>query len=304
MSTSWADMNDGDAAVDSGDAPGKIGLEFKPTIIESKLDAQGIKTVTEYTINDKKEKIKITRRVKVTKKPVRVNKHVQARRKWTKFGDCRGCGKGPENNVTYVSFETIVLDVRPKSRDEEEQKENDGLSKLSDSSSSIVVCRHCGETGHWTLKCPKRGTIVPKGMNKDDVVDIKTGPRSTSTDGKYVPVHMRAGAERSGVSMHRDEGCTLRVTNLSEEVTEDDLTFLFREYGHMTRVYLAKFKNVSRGFAFISYSDRSCAQRAIDNLHGHGYDNLILHVEWAKPREQDPDAAQSIRAGIQGARKF
>jgi translation initiation factor 3 subunit G len=212
-------------------------------------------------------------------------------------------GSGPENNVTYVSYETIVLDCRPKSRDEEEKDE--GITKL-DSSSSIVVCRHCGETGHWTLKCPKRGQIIPKGMDKDDIIDAKTGPLEAggSTNGKYVPVHMRAGASMKSVSMHRDEGCTLRVTNLSEEVTEDDLSGLFREYGHMSRVYLAKHGNVSRGFAFISYSDRNCAQKAIDNLHGHGYDNLILHVEWAKPREENPDAAQHISARGQGARKF
>lgn len=29
-------------------------------------------------------------------------------------------------------------------------------------------------------------------------------------------------------------------------------------------------------------------QAAIDKLNGHGYDHLILQVEWAKPREEKP----------------
>lgn len=37
-----------------------------------------------------------------------------------------------------------------------------------------------------------------------------------------------------------------------------------------------------QGFAFINYYKRSDAQNAIDHLDGHGYDHLILKVEWAK----------------------
>lgn len=41
------------------------------------------------------------------------------------------------------------------------------------------------------------------------------------------------------------------------------------------------------GFAFINYNSRHEAQRAIDALNGHGYSNLILRVEWAKPRDRE-----------------
>lgn len=34
-----------------------------------------------------------------------------------------------------------------------------------------------------------------------------------------------------------------------------------------------------------SWADREDAERAIRMLNGHGYDNLILRVEWAAPRE-------------------
>lgn len=107
---------------------------------------------------------------------------------------------------------------------------------------------------------------------------------------KYVPPSLRGGAtERKGETMNTrrqaDEAATLRVTNLSEDACESDLQELFRPFGPIARVYLAKDKvtNQSKGFAFVSYIKREDAARAIKSLQGYGYDHLILNVEWAKP---------------------
>lgn len=91
-----------------------------------------------------------------------------------------------------------------------------------------------------------------------------------------------------------DDAYALRVTNISEDVTEQDLQDLFRRFGHTTRIYLAKDRvtQESRGFAFINYSNRQDAETAIAKLNGHGYANLILRVEWAKPREERERAEQ------------
>jgi translation initiation factor 3 subunit G len=74
------------------------------------------------------------------------------------------------------------------------------------------------------------------------------------------------------------------VTNLSEDAKESDLSDLFRTFGPISRIYLAKDKNtgLSKGFAFINFVHREDAARAIEKLSGFGYDNLILHLEWAK----------------------
>lgn len=175
------------------------------------------------------------------------------------------------------------MKLKPRKREDGDDEEADeGLNKLS-KTDSIVVCRNCGETGHWTLKCPKRDSVIPKGMDSAPPVGRAGGGASSS--GKYVPMHLRAGAE--GVSMQRDDSSTIRVTNISEDTTDDDLRDLFRRFGHTSRIYLAKDRltGQSRGFAFINFTTREAAQSAIDGLNGHGYDNLILHVEFAKPRE-------------------
>jgi translation initiation factor 3 subunit G len=151
----------------------------------------------------------------------------------------------------------------------------------------------CGETGHWTLKCPKRQSI--------DAFAGKGGPSSSSAPSggdrddngqggsKYVPMHMRSGAGAKPVAtLGRDDSNTLRVTNISEDVTEDDLRELISRFGHTQRIYLARDRQTqeSRGFAFVSFAMRQDAERCMEKLNGHGYANLILHVEFAKPREE------------------
>lgn len=255
-------------------------------------DTKGIKTVTSYHTKDGQD-YKVTKRVETVKRFVKVNKQVMARREWKKFGDCKGMPKGAEKNVTYESYEQIRMDMKPKTRDD--LQEENSLDKLREektgSSQSIVVCRHCGETGHWTLKCPKRNTIIVKG--EDPVGPGRAGGPTDSTTGAYVPLHKRQGASgnRQATSMTRDDSMTVRVTNLSEDTSEQDLADLFRPFGHTSRIYLAKDRQtqLSRGFAFVTYANRDAGQKAIDALNGHGYDSLILHVEWAKPREDRTD---------------
>jgi translation initiation factor 3 subunit G len=78
------------------------------------------------------------------------------------------------------------------------------------------------------------------------------------------------------------------VSNLSEDATESDLRDLFRRFGHTSGVFLVKDRQTfkSRGFAFVTFTERQDAQAALDKLNGHGYDNLIMAVEWAKPRAE------------------
>ena len=111
------------------------------------------------------------------------------------------------------------------------------------------------------------------------------------TGSKYIAPHMRAGASSDakaggagGDREKRDEQPTLRVTNLSEDATEADVSELFKRFGHISRVFLARDRETGfcKGFAFVSFTMREDAQRAQEAIDGRGYDNLILRVEWAK----------------------
>lgn len=90
---------------------------------------------------------------------------------------------------------------------------------------------------------------------------------------------------------------------VSEFAEEQDLRDMFERFGRVTRVFLAKDRDTGRakGFAFISFQERSDAAKACEKMDGcksgvfnwlcrcltdwrvpDGFGHLILKVEFAK----------------------
>lgn len=65
---------------------------------------------------------------------------------------------------------------------------------------------------------------------------------------------------------------------------------LFSPFGMISRIYIAYDRETgeSRGFAFVNFTHKDDAARAVAKLDGYGYDNLILRVEFAAPRAERP----------------
>ncbi|KAG7393288.1 translation initiation factor eIF3 subunit g [Phytophthora pseudosyringae] len=279
--------------------------DMLPQRVESEPDSRGVRQIVEWKVNEAGDKVKITKKVKKVTEVERISKRALERKKWRKFGDALDDGDG--SNVTYRSYEEVSLEdpnadqVLPGEKKEEEN------IFAGVKNSSIVVCRHCGMVGdHWTLKCPYKDT--PKEELEQDMAkraeagevglppapSVEPTARGSALEGafgssKYVPPSLRgrvggAGGDTGGDNS-RDDSATLRVTNVSPDTREDDLKELFRAFGPVSRVYLAKDRETfqSRGFAFVSFVYREDAEKALNKLQGYGYDHLILKLEWAKP---------------------
>ena len=79
----------------------------------------------------------------------------------------------------------------------------------------------------------------------------------------------------------RDEGCTVRVTNLSENVVRGDIKDLFGTVGRITRLSMAKDENTLKceGYAFVTYESKQTAEKAVAVFNKFEYDHLILNVK-------------------------
>lgn len=104
---------------------------------------------------------------------------------------------------------------------------------------------------------------------------------------KYIPPSMRDGGGKrvDTTNMARkDDATAIRISNLSESTTDPDLEELVRPFGPVSKIYLAKDKQTGqcKGFAYIHFKFKSDASKAITALNGHGYDHLILSVDWSK----------------------
>ncbi|XP_053572048.1 eukaryotic translation initiation factor 3 subunit G [Bombina bombina] len=256
-----------------------------------------IKTVTEYKLDENDKKIKIIRTFKV--ETVKASKVVARRKNWKKIGNSEFDPPGPNVATTTVSDDVLMTFITNK-EDLNSQEEEDPMNKLK--GQKIVSCRIC-KGDHWTTRCPYKDTLGPMQKELAEQLGLSTGDKEkapgtgepepaqapVSKTGKYVPPSLRDGGSRRGESMQpnrrADDNATIRVTNLSEDTRETDLQELFRPFGSISRIYLAKDKTTgqSKGFAFISFHRREDAARAIAGVSGFGYDHLILNVEWAKP---------------------
>jgi RNA recognition motif-containing protein len=81
---------------------------------------------------------------------------------------------------------------------------------------------------------------------------------------------------------------SIYVGNLSYEVTEEDLSNVFAEYGTVKRVQLPTDRETGRvrGFAFVEMETEAQETAAIDSLDGAEWMGRDLKVNKAKPREE------------------
>lgn len=81
---------------------------------------------------------------------------------------------------------------------------------------------------------------------------------------------------------------SIYVGNLSYEVTQDDLTQTFAEYGTVKRVQLPTDRETGklRGFAFVELDTDTEEDAAIEALDGAEWMGRNLKVNKAKPREE------------------
>lgn len=291
MAQRWGDVlddSDDEAEVQVPRVQGKTagGLEIPPTQ-KSRIDSKGIQIVTSYRAHpaNAKQLLKTVTKVRVTKQKVKEAKAVEERRKWTKFGEAL-----KDESAEGAQRSTII------SKDDIFIEDPNADTDLQDEDPTSAIA---GNLNEFWAKQQQRQLERKYDVGMDEEAAPAGGGWTqvgvgggAANPGKYVPPSARA-AMAGGVKPERrtDDLNTIRVTNISENTTEADLQDLFKPFGRISRVYLAKDKETlqSRGFAFVSFVNKDDAARAMEKLQGFGYDHLILKLEWARPNApKDP----------------
>lgn len=98
---------------------------------------------------------------------------------------------------------------------------------------------------------------------------------------------------------------SIYVGNLSYQVTQEDITAVFAEYGTVTRVQLPTDRETGRprGFCFVDMGTVAEETAAIDALDGAEWMGRSLKVNKAKPRE-DRGGNGRHSGGYGGGGKF
>jgi len=181
-------------------------------------------------------------------------------------------------------------------------------------SSKGMHCRFCKADDHWSVFCVYKEMYqqafgaegdpagagpqgadgaVPFPPNLRQPPPSLGGPPPSGGAGRYVAPHARGDRPLTGVGPgigttgeRRTDDFTCRVTNLPEDSDslDEDLRAMFGSVGRIERFYLARDKqtNKPKGFAFVTFSNRQDAERAIERFNGAKMEHLILKVEWTK----------------------
>lgn len=93
----------------------------------------------------------------------------------------------------------------------------------------------------------------------------------------------------------------LFVGKLSFNTTDDGLLALFSEYGKVlsAQVLTDRGTGQSKGFGFVEMESQEDAQKAISALDGKSFDDRIIVVSLARPREDRPHNQGGSRGGFQ-----
>ncbi|KAI1813720.1 eukaryotic translation initiation factor 3 subunit-like protein [Poronia punctata] len=281
----WADDDEAD----------EVSTELPPP--QTIQNKDGTKTSITYRLNENGQKVKTTRRIRLVTHREVVNPRVAERKTWAKFGLSEKDGAGPQPDTTSVGENIIFrLSTNWRKDTKEEAKDPNANSLKEQLKDKTVKCRICnGE--HFTARCPYKDTMAPVGADvaadtaagMDDLAGAAAGG-AAGKKGSYVPPALRGDRAGAGERMsggkygERDDLATLRVTNVSEMAEEGELRDMFERFGRVTRVFLAKDRDtgMAKGFAFISFADRTDAVKACAKMDGYGFKHLILRVEFAK----------------------
>lgn len=248
----------------------------------TEVDENGIKTQVIYKRGEDGAIYKTIRKTRNKLVRKKISLAAIQRRKLKKFGECKGVPRGPEKGITFESFDEIQFDFIGDEAGGELTEEDQQTKKLEMALSRIAegAIKKPGDArsrlSAWNKK--QRNSL---GVTENSPAAEGVQNRSGGPGGRYVPPSQRSGG-RSG-SYDDDDEPTIRITNLTEEASYEDLRALVSSFRPL-KVRLAKDRVTqrSRGFAFISFASRRSAQECMDRLNGHGYGHLILSVEWAK----------------------
>lgn len=298
-STSWGEeVEDKPRAVETttertSAAPAAASAATKMEALPAREETRDGNTrkVVDYYHNDEGKVVRRVRVYRTEKRKIASTKAEQERRNWVRFGLA---ASSKDDQTTTVAEEVYLRlssqkEVASKPKDENEELRQRLVGKT-------VRCRHCGGD-HYSHKCPRKELMVN--------LDAAVGPAETPEEregeptkagagdasqpggapGRYVAPARRNASGRGESMFERDDSCTMVITNLAEDTTDDDLKDLCRHFGATSRVFLAKDRQTgyAKGFAFVTFQRREDTRNAIEQLEGHPFNNVILHADWAQP---------------------
>lgn len=188
------------------------------------------------------------RTVRVERK---IPKVVLERRQWAKFGDAKDAPPGPEQGITTIDDERLLI-LSDLDFEKEKEKESEKVA-----------------TPMGKYVPPRREELAAQ--------------RQTSiqeTPGKYVPPSFRNGSQQE--PEQREEKYTIVINNIPEDTNDNELRNLCQEKNlYFSRLSVVKAKQPPYHAlkCYVDFRRLEDAKKAVDLLKSTRLEHMILSVE-------------------------
>ena len=223
------------------------------------------KFVVSYFKDSENNLVKSTKEYDLIKTKTKLPKSVVERRKWTKFGVSKELPEGPDKASTNIVYDEVFFEFNKSNIIKDDTDESESLTNIS---KKQLKCRHCGGA-HWSMKCTNKDMIDT--LKKDSIEE-----EEKNKTGKYIPKFKRDGLDTDPSKKRKREN-TIKISNISQNSTNEDIRELFKDFGRIQNLYY----NNQNGFAYLTFNTMGACEDAVKIVNKHPYDYLILSVEIA-----------------------
>jgi hypothetical protein len=178
------------------------------------------------------------------------------------------------HNVNPESKKTKTEAIKTEEKKIEVIKTEDENNLEIKPKKSLVKCRHCGDSSHWSIKCPTQ-------QNKLKEIDTK------EKNHKKEEYEKQKSEKNYDKSREQSSVVGLKVSDLDESLSEGELKDYFHQFGTIINFFMIKNKKNHQfnGTVYVTYKTQEENNNAMTNIKRKPLNYMIPTVEEAKKRE-------------------
>lgn len=225
----------------------KNGKLKSPFIAETRMDTTGVRKEITFSLNDDGTVLIETNSFKTSIISYKLKKEkmsrIESRRGMKKFG----LGKEKNNSVvTMVSTEDVYITTP------------DGVP-----------------IGENNIKIPKKKKDSGRDASTLSFADMFKNPYKPKIKNENEPGN-------KFVFKKKERKNSILVRNLPQDIEEDEVRDIFKEYGRIRNVKVLKYYAETK--AFVNYYLENEAESAIEHMNGHRMNHVVLAVDFSRPK--------------------
>ena len=183
--------------------------------------------------------------------------------------------------TTPEQKENINETIKENSNDD---NDNETLIKPK---KSLVKCRHCGDSSHWSIKCP----LQQKKLEDQKKEESKQKNNDVEQHRQYKNNEKHSERTKDHHHHNHQPGIALtglKVSELDESLTEGELKAHFNQFGNIINFFMIRNKKNHKfnGIVYITYSTQKENDDALINIKRKPLNYIIPSVESAPGRRE------------------